>query len=41
MGIIVYQLLTGRLPFSGESGDEVTELYMQEQLFENKVRRKG
>ena len=36
-GIIAYQLLTGRLPFSGESGDEVAELYMQKQLFQNRV----
>ena len=35
--MIAYQLLTGRLPFSGEDGDEVAELYMQKQLFENKV----
>ena len=38
VGIIAYQLLTGRLPFSGEDGDDVTELYMRKQLFENKAR---
>ena len=37
MGIIAYQLLTGRLPFSGDLGDEVTELFMEKQLFENKA----
>ena len=37
-GIIAYQLLTGRLPFSGDSGEEVAELYMQKQLFQNRVR---
>ena len=37
-GIIAYQLLTGRLPFAGEQGDEVAELYMRKQLFQNRVR---
>ena len=36
-GIIAYQLLTGRLPFSGDDGDDVAELYMRKQLFENRV----
>ena len=36
-GVMAYQLLTGRLPFSGEDGDEVSELFMAKQVFENRV----
>lgn len=36
-GIIAYQLLTGRLPFTGEEGEEVAETYMQKKVFDNKV----
>ncbi len=36
VGIIAYMLLTGRLPFSGEEGDEVAELYMRKHVFNNK-----
>jgi calcium-dependent protein kinase len=36
VGIIAYMLLTGRLPFSGEEGDEVAELYMSKHVFNNK-----
>lgn len=38
-GVMAYQLVTGRLPFSGEEGEEVSTLYMQTQRFEHKVRR--
>jgi calcium-dependent protein kinase len=33
---VAYQLLTGRLPFSGEDGAEVAELYMTKQVYTNK-----
>ncbi|KAL4433462.1 hypothetical protein ABPG77_010315 [Micractinium sp. CCAP 211/92] len=36
LGIVSYQLLTGRLPFSGEEGQDVSEVYMQKQTFDNK-----
>jgi calcium-dependent protein kinase len=36
VGIIAYMLLTGRLPFSGEEGDEVAELYMSKHVYNNK-----
>lgn len=36
-GIIAYQLVTGRLPFSGEEGEEVSVRYMEKQQFEHKV----
>lgn len=36
VGIVAYMLLTGRLPFSGEEGDEVAELYMSKHVFNNK-----
>lgn len=36
VGIVAYQLLTGRLPFSGEEGDEVAEEYMSKQVYNNK-----
>ncbi len=36
-GIIACLLLAGRLPFSGEEGQEVTDLYMSKQHFVNKV----
>ncbi len=32
LGIVSYQLLTGRLPFSGEEGQDVSEVYMQKQV---------
>ena len=32
VGIVAYQLLTGRLPFAGEEGLEVSELYMTKQV---------
>ena len=35
-GILAYQLLSGRLPFVGESGLLVSKLYMAKQLFTNK-----
>ena len=31
-GIVAYLLLTGRLPFAGEEGIEVTELFMSKQV---------
>ncbi len=37
-GIIAYQLVTGRLPFAGEEGEEVSTRYMNEQQFDHKVR---
>ena len=37
-GILAYQLLTGRLPFSGEEGDEVSEVFQQRKVFDNRVR---
>lgn len=33
---MAYQLLTGRLPFTGDDGDEVAELYMEKQQCNNK-----
>lgn len=36
LGIVAYQLLTGRLPFSGEEGQEVSEEYMAKKVFDNK-----
>jgi serine/threonine protein kinase len=36
-GILAYQLLTGRLPFIGETGLLVSKLYMAKQVFTNKV----
>eukprot|EP00887_Chlorella_sp_A99_P001826 scaffold19.g1826.t1 len=35
-GIIAYQLLSGRLPFAGEEGAAVAELYMEKQVFNSK-----
>lgn len=32
LGIVGYQLLTGRLPFSGEEGQEVADTYMEKQV---------
>ena len=32
LGIVAYQLLTGRLPFGGEDGEEVSENYMAKQV---------
>jgi serine/threonine protein kinase len=32
LGIVAYQLLTGRLPFSGEEGQEVSDVYMEKQV---------
>ena len=40
-GVMAYQLVTGRLPFSGEEGEEVSTQYMQTQRFEHKVRPWG
>ena len=37
-GIIAYQLVTGRLPFSGEEGEEVSTRFMEKQQFDHKVR---
>ena len=37
-GVMAYQLVTGRLPFCGEEGEEVSTQYMQTQRFEHKVR---
>ena len=36
-GIIAYQLVTGRLPFTGEEGEEVSVRYMEKQQFDHKV----
>ena len=36
VGVVAYMLLTGRLPFSGEEGSEVSELYMAKHTFHNK-----
>ncbi|KAL4856185.1 Calcium-dependent protein kinase 16 [Chlorella vulgaris] len=36
LGIVAYQLLTGRLPFAGEEGLEVSEEYMAKKVFDNK-----
>lgn len=36
VGIVAYMLLTGRLPFTGEEGDEVAELYMSKHVYNNK-----
>jgi calcium-dependent protein kinase len=36
-GILAYQVLTGRLPFIGETGLLVSKLYMAKQVFQNKV----
>ncbi len=36
-GIIAYQLLTGRLPFAGEEGQEVSDRFMAKQLCSNRV----
>ncbi|DBA71563.1 hypothetical protein WJX79_004862 [Trebouxia sp. C0005] len=35
-GIIAYQLVTGRLPFTGEEGEEVSTQYMEKKQFEHK-----
>lgn len=32
LGIVAYQLLTGRLPFGGEDGQEVSEVYMKKEV---------
>jgi hypothetical protein len=32
LGIVAYQLLTGRLPFSGEEGQEVSDVYMEKKV---------
>ena len=32
VGIVAYQLLTGRLPFAGEDGEDVSEVYMSKQV---------
>ena len=36
VGIVAYMLLSGRLPFSGEEGEEVAELYMSKHVYNNK-----
>ncbi len=36
-GIIAYQLVTGRLPFTGEEGEEVSTQYMEKKQFDHKV----
>jgi serine/threonine protein kinase len=38
VGIIAYLLLTGRLPFAGEEGEEVSDLFIRKQTFQNRVR---
>lgn len=35
-GIIAYQLVTGRLPFTGEEGEEVSTQYMEKKQFDHK-----
>ena len=37
-GIIAYQLVTGRLPFAGEEGEEVSTRFMEKQQFDHKVK---
>ena len=37
-GVIAYQLVTGRLPFTGEEGEEVSTGFMEKQQFDHKVR---
>jgi serine/threonine protein kinase len=37
VGIIAYLLLTGRLPFAGEEGEEVSDLFIRKQTFQNRV----
>ena len=37
-GVMAYQLVTGRLPFSGEEGEEVSTLFMEKQQFDHKVK---
>ena len=32
LGIVAYQLLTGRLPFGGEDGEVVSENYLAKQV---------
>ena len=34
---MAYQLVTGRLPFSGAEGEEVSTRYMETQQFDHKV----
>lgn len=36
-GVMAYQLVTGRLPFTGEDGEEVSTRYMETQQFDHKV----
>jgi len=36
VGIVAYQLLAGKLPFSGEEGSEVSELYMTQKVYHHK-----
>mmetsp|Transcript_18592 Transcript_18592/g.56153 ORF Transcript_18592/g.56153 Transcript_18592/m.56153 type:complete len:489 (-) Transcript_18592:1324-2790(-) len=36
VGIIAYLLLTGRLPFGGEDGQEVSDLFLTKQTFSNR-----
>ena len=36
-GVMAYQLVTGRLPFAGEEGEEVSTRYMEKQQFDHKV----
>lgn len=38
VGIIAYLLLSGRLPFAGEEGEEVSDLFIRKQTFQNRVR---
>lgn len=39
LGIVAYQLLTGRLPFAGEEGLEVSEEYMAKKVRELRTRK--